>query len=159
MFFIGFTILLGFISVNSLSCISMNNRKARPEIINFNSNNSAFYLFGIKTNKCSGNCNNISDPYAQTCVPDVVKDLNIKVFNLMSRTNKTKNIKWHETWKWECRLNGIVCNNKQLWNKNKCWCECKELIDESVCDKGYAQNPSNCECESNKSCDFSEYLN
>ena len=44
------------------------------------------------------------------------------------------------------------------WNKNKCRCECKELIDKGVCDKGYAWNPSNCECECNKSCNFSEYL-
>ena len=31
--------------------------------------------------------------------------------------------------------------------KNKCRCECKEVIDKGVCDKGYAWNPSNCECE------------
>ena len=95
MFFIGFTILLSFTSVNSLSCISMNNQacKARPEIINVNSNNPVFYPFSIKTSKCSGNCNNINDPYAKICVPDVAKDLNVKVFNLMSRTNKTRHIK------------------------------------------------------------------
>ena len=29
----------------------------------------------------------------QKCVPDVVKDLNVKIFNLMWRTNETKNIK------------------------------------------------------------------
>ena len=43
-----------------------------------------------------------------------------------------------------CRLDAIVCNNKQRWNNDKCWCECKELIDKGVCDKGYAWNPSNC---------------
>ena len=37
-------------------------------------------------------------------------------------------------------------------------CECKELIDKGVCNKGFIWNPSNCECEHNKSCDFSEYL-
>ena len=37
-------------------------------------------------------------------------------------------------------------------------CECKELIDKDVCDKGYAWNPSNCEFECDKSCDFGEYL-
>ena len=37
----------------------------------------------LKTSKCSGNCNNIKDPYAKICVPDVVKDLNVKIFNLM----------------------------------------------------------------------------
>ena len=46
------------------------------------------------------------------CVPDVVKDLNLKVFNLMSRTNETKNTKWHETCKCKCRLDATVCNNK-----------------------------------------------
>ena len=94
-FFIRLAILSGFTNANSLSCISMNNRacKARLEIINVNSNNPVFYPFIIKTSKYSGNCNNINDPYAQKCVPDVVKDLNVKVFNLMSRTDETKNIK------------------------------------------------------------------
>ena len=93
-FFIGLTILSNFASVNSLSCISINYQpcKSRPEIINNNNNNPVFYPFTIKTSKCSGNCNNINDSYAKVCVPDVVKDLNVKAFNLMSRTNETKNI-------------------------------------------------------------------
>ena len=85
--------------------------KARPKIINVDNINLIFYLFSIKTSKCGSNCNNINDPYAKICIPDVIKDLNIKVFNLISRTNETKNIKWHETCK--CRLEAIVCNNKQ----------------------------------------------
>ena len=40
----------------------------------------------------------------------------------------------------------------------KCRCECKELIDKGVCDKGFFWNPSNCECECDKSCDAGEYL-
>ena len=32
------------------------------------------------------------------------------------------------------------------------------MIDKGICDKGYAWNPSNCECECDKSCDFGEYL-
>ena len=73
----------------------MNNQecKVRPEIININSNNPIFYPFSIKANQCSGNCNNINDPYAGTCVPDNAKNLKFKVFNLMSRTNETRNIK------------------------------------------------------------------
>ena len=49
--------------------------------------------------KCSDSCNNISDPYAKLCVPDVVKNINIKILNLMSRTNKTRYTKWNETFK------------------------------------------------------------
>ena len=93
--FIGLTILSNFTNASSLSCISMNNQacKARPEIINVNSNNPVFYPFIIKASKCSGTYNNMNDPYAKICVPDVAKDLNVKVFNLMSRTNETKHIK------------------------------------------------------------------
>ena len=138
----------------------MNNQlcKARPEIVNINSNNPVFYPFSIKTSKCSGNCNNINYPFAKICVPDVVKDLNVKVFNLISRTNETRHIKSHGTCKCISRLDAIVCNNKQRWNEDKCWCESKELINKGVCDKGYAWNPSNCVCECDKSCDIGEYL-
>ena len=32
------------------------------------------------------------------------------------------------------------------------------MIDKGVCDKGYAWNLSNCECECDKSCNVGEYL-
>ena len=130
-------------------------RKVRPEIVNVNSNEPVFCPFSIKTSKCSGSCNNINNLYAKMCVPDVD---NVKVFNLMSRTNETRPIEWHETCKCKCRLNACVCNNTQRWNDDKCRCECKELIDKGVCDKGSIWNPSNCECECDKSCDVGEYL-
>ena len=49
----------------------------------------------------------------KTYVSDVLKILNVKVFNLMSRTNETRHIEWHETCKCKCRLNASVCNNKK----------------------------------------------
>ena len=52
------------------------------------------------------------------CVPDVIKNLNVKVFNL--------------TYKCKCRLDASLCNNKQCWNNDKCSCECKELIDKGI---------------------------
>ena len=91
-------------------------------------------------------------------VTDVVKNLNIKVFNLVSETNETRCKEWHETRKCKCRFNSSVCNNKKRWNDDKCRCECKELIDKGVCVKGFICNPSYCECERYKSCDFIEYL-
>ena len=136
-FFTGLTVLSDLTSATSLSCISMNNQacKVRPEIINVNSNEPVFYPSSIKTSKCSRSCNNINDSYGKMCVPDVVKDLNIKIFNLMSRTNETRHIKWREMCKCKCRLDESICDNKQRWNDNKCQCECKELIDKGVCNK------------------------
>ena len=71
-------------NVNSIKCISLKNQecKLRPKIADINSNNPIFYLFSIKINICSGNCNNINDPYTKICVPHTVKDLNVKVFNV-----------------------------------------------------------------------------
>ena len=131
--------------VNPLQYVSMNNHecKVRPEIVNVTSNKPVFYPFSVKTNKYSGSCNNINDPYAKLCVPDVVKNINIKVFNLISRTNETRDIEWNETRKCKCRLDASVCNNKQCWNKDNCRCESKELIDKCISGKCFIWNPSN----------------
>ena len=158
-FLTGSAFLSSLVSPTPLSCISMNNQtcKITPEILDVNSNETVFYPFSIKTSKCGGSCNDINNPYIKICVPDAVKDLNVKVSNLMSGTNETRHIKWHEMRKCKCRLDESVCNNNQRWNDDKCRCEFKELIDKGVCDKGYAWNPSNCECECDKSCDIAEY--
>ena len=104
------------------------------------------YHFSIKVNKCNGSCNNINNPYPKLCVPDVIKNINLKVFNVMSRINETRHITilyitsfiWHKTCKCICRLTANVCNNKQRWNEDKCRCECREeLIDKEICDKGF----------------------
>ena len=73
-------------------CVSMNNQecKTRAEIININNNEPMFYPFSIKVNTCSGSCNNINDLYAKLCVLVVVKNINVKVFNLMQFSNKKK---------------------------------------------------------------------
>ena len=146
------------LNVNPLECISLKNQecKVRPEIINISSNDPIFYSFSIKANKCSGNCNNISNLYARICIPDTVKSLNVKIFKLMSSTNETRYIECHESCK--CRLDPIICNSKQRWNEDKCSCECKEFIEKGVCDKGFIWNPSYCECECDKSCNTDEYL-
>ena len=132
-------ILSTLISVNSLSCISMNNQecKVRPQIVYVNSNEPVFFPFSIKPSKCSGSCNTINHLYAKICLSAVVENLNAKVFNLISRTNERRHIEWHETCTCKCRLDGSVCNNKQRWNDDKCRCECKELTDKDVCDKGF----------------------
>ena len=131
-FCIGSLFLSSLLSTNPLNaipltCFSWKNQecKVTPKVVDININNPIFYPYNVEINKCSGNCNNINDPYAKICVPDTVKDLNLKVFNLISRTNETRYKKWHKTCKWICRLDKIIYNSKQRWNKDKCRCECK----------------------------------
>ena len=67
--------------------------KARPQIVYVNGDDPALFAFSIKTSKCSGSCNSINNPCAKFCIPDVVKNLNIKLFNLVSGTNETRRTK------------------------------------------------------------------
>ena len=71
------------------------------------------FPYSIKVNRCNGNCNNITNPYSRVCVPDIVKNVTLKIFNLMSLKNKTKQVIFHESCKCVCRLEAIICNNKQ----------------------------------------------
>ena len=74
-FFTGLVFLSTLTSVNSLSCTSRNNQecKVRQQVVNVNRDDPVFFLFSIKTSKCSGSCNSINNPCTKLCVPDVVK--------------------------------------------------------------------------------------
>ena len=95
------------------------------------------YPYSIKINRCKSSCNTINHPYAKICVLEEIKNTDVKVFSLISRTNETRHIKWHKTSKCKCRLDASVCNNKQRWNEDKWRCEWKELTDKGMCDKGF----------------------
>ena len=75
----------------------------------------------------------------------------------MSKPNGTRQVKWYETCEYKYRLDASVCISKQRCNKDKCRCECKELIGKGICHL-FIWNPSNFECECDKSCDVGEYL-
>ena len=154
-FFTGLEFSSTLTSVNLLSCISVNNQecKVRPQSVNVNEDDPVFLPFSIKTSKCNSSYDNINNAHAKLCVPDIVKNLHVKVFHQELMKQDTE---CHETFK--CRLDAGICNNKQPWNGDKCRYECEELLDKGVCDKDFIWNPSNCECECDKSCDIGEFL-
>ena len=84
--------LFNLFKTKALKCVSIINQKymSRPNIIQTNANEPVFYPLSIKVNKCSGDCNNINDPMEKLCIPNIVKDMNIKVFNLLARINETR---------------------------------------------------------------------
>ena len=88
-FSIGLTILSDLINTSSmnaipLSCISMTNQDHKLLML-MEMNLRFFYLVLKQVNLVIFNY-----PYAKMCAPDVIKILNVKVFNLMSRTNETR---------------------------------------------------------------------
>ena len=107
MFVAGMTIF----GCNVLKWIWMNNEgcKIRQKTVNINSNEPIFYSYSIEINKCSYSCN-ISDRYAKINmgVPDALKNIILKIFNIMSRTDKKRHIERHETCK--CNVDANVRN-------------------------------------------------
>ena len=78
--------LCNVLKVKTLESVSIIIEKcmSRPKIIDLNKDEPVFYPLSIKVNKCSEDCNNINDPMAKLCMPDIVSDMNIKVFNLLA---------------------------------------------------------------------------
>ena len=144
--------LFNIIKTKALECVSAVNQKCmpRPKILDVNEGvgEALFYLYNVLVNKCSGSCDTINNPMAKLCVPDIVKRVNMQVYNFLMNLNETRNVLWHESCKCVCKLNSSIYNNKQIWNGNTCRCDCNEDFAGAVdCDKGYTWNPSTCECQ------------
>ena len=114
--------LFNILKVNTLEYLSVINRECmpRPNILDVNegAGEALFYPYNILINKCSGSCNMLDDLTAKLCVPNIIKGINMKVYNFLMRLNETRNVLWHESCKCVCRLNSSVCNSKQIWNSD-----------------------------------------
>ena len=71
--------------------------QARRTLVDTNSNETIFYPFAVSVNKCAGSCNSINDPRVQVSVSNKVKNMNAKIFNLMSGVNETRFVVQHES--------------------------------------------------------------
>ena len=147
------------LKVNSLECLSVINRESKILDVNEGIGEALFYRYIVLVNKCSGSCNTLDDPMARICVPNIIKNVNIKVYNFLMRLNETRNVLWHESCKCVCLLNSSVCNNKQIWNSDTCRCDCNEDFAGIInFTKGYMWNPSTCACECDMWCKPGQYL-
>ena len=101
----------------------------------------------------------LDNPMSKMCVPKIIKNVNMKVYNFLMRLNETRNALWHESCKCVCRLNSSVCNSKQIWNGNTCRYDCNEDFAGIInCNKRNMWNPSTCECQCDKWCKSGQYL-
>ena len=155
--------LFSRIKTKALECVSVINQKCmpRPKILEVNEGvgEALFYPYNVQVNKRNGSCNILDNPIAKLCVPNVIKGINMQVFNFLIRLNETRNVLWHESCKCVCKLNSSVCNNKQIWNSDTCRCDCNEDFAGIInCAEGYTWNPSICECQCHKWYKPGQYL-
>ena len=155
--------LFSIIKTKALECVSVVNQKCmpRPKILDVNEGigEALFFPYKVLVNKCSGSCNTLDNPMSKICVPKIVKNVNMQVYNFLMRLNETRNVLWHESCKCICKLSSSVCNNKQIWNDDTCRCDCNEDFAGIInCAKGYMWNPSTCESQCDKWCKQGQYL-
>ena len=67
-------------------------------------NDYVTYPYKINVNRFIGSCNDVDNPYFKVCLPDVVKNISLKVFDMMSQRNELKNMSFHESCKCDCLL-------------------------------------------------------
>ena len=63
----------------------------RPKILGVSEGigEALLYPYNVLVNKCSGSCNTLDDPMANMCVPNIIKRVNMKVYNFSMRLNET----------------------------------------------------------------------
>ena len=90
--------LFSILKVNTLECSFVINRKCvpRPKILDVNEGvgETLFYPYNVLVNKCSGSCNTLDDLTAKICVPNIIKNVNVKVYNSLMRLNESRNVLW-----------------------------------------------------------------
>ena len=151
--------LFSIIKTKVLECVSVINQKRmpRPKILDVNEGvgEALFYPYNVLVNKCSGSCDTNDNPMAKLCVPNIIKRINMKVYNFLMRLN----VLWHESCKCVCRLNSSLCNSKQIWTSDACRCDWNDDFAGIInFTKGYTWNPSTLECQCDMWCKPGQYL-
>ena len=107
-------ILISSIPLISGYCLLLKNQGCKVrKVITDNDYMTFPYKTGV--GRCIGSCNN-KNPYYKICLPDVVKNITIRSFDLVSQKNVLKTISFHQSCKCGCLLDEKVCNNKQKCN-------------------------------------------
>ena len=84
--------------LNKPNCFLLKNEECKVRKV-IADNDYMTYPYKIKLDKCIGSCNDKDNPYFKVCLPDSIKIISIKSFDLLSEKNVIKNISFHKTCK------------------------------------------------------------
>ena len=114
--------------------MSLTNQKCKIQstLINLHSNEYSqefhYYPFAVKLDRCAGGCNTLNDLSNKVCVPNKTEELNLNVFNMITRINGN-----YVSCECKCKSDRKKCDSNQWWNIKIYWCKCKNhnvlLID------------------------------
>ena len=142
-----FIVLLSFSSSLETTCVFLNAEPCmvRPTLMDLNPVELRYYPFMISLGKYSGNCNVLSP---KNCVPKETKDVNVKVFNMITNRNEAKTLVKQISCNFKCKFNSSTYNSNQKWNNVTCQSECKNY--RTYKKDYYSWNPKRCICENGK---------
>ena len=125
-------------------CMSLNNELciARSIFFNLNPEERYCYQLMVSLDRCNGGCNILDDSSSRIYVPNKTEDVNLNIFNMIARINLSKTLTKYIPYGCKCKFDGRKCNSNQKWNKELCWCECKNPIKHHECEEDYIWNPS-----------------
>ena len=72
-------------------------------------------------------------------VPKETKNINVKVFNMVTKKDEAKAMIEHISCDCKCKFNNTTCGSNQEWNNKTCRCECKNYCK---CKIDCSWNPS-----------------
>ena len=86
--------LFSITKTRALECVSVINRKCMPwpKILDVNEGvgEALFYPYNVLVNKCSGSCDTINNPMAKFCIPNIIKRINMKVYDFLMMLNESR---------------------------------------------------------------------
>ena len=88
---------------NQSKCISLKNQEFKVRKVIVNSDYMTF-SYKIRVDKCVGSCNDADNPYFKDFLPDSVKNISVKVFDLISEKNVLQNVIFHKSCECDCLL-------------------------------------------------------
>ena len=113
-----FNALLRFTGSLVSKCVSLSNKPclATPTLINLNGIKLYYYPFIISLDKFNGRFNVVDDLSTKICAPSRIKDVNIKVFNMIKIINEAKTLVKHIFCDWKYKFNSTKFNSNQKFD-------------------------------------------
>ena len=91
---LSFSSSLGRVAIVRTKCLSLNDEPCmvRPTLIDLNPVELKYDSLTISLDKCNGSCNVLSP---KICYPKKTKDVNVKVFDMITNKNEARTITKH----------------------------------------------------------------
>ena len=110
-----FIALLSFSKSLATKYVSLNNEPCmiRLTLIDINPFELKYYPFMINLCKCSGRCHSVDDLSTKIYGPSKTKDINVKVFNMITNINESETLVKYISCDCKCKFDSTTCSSNQ----------------------------------------------